>query len=82
MHAMGSRILGFSQELFPDTPDTESETEIPPEMSQRYPNIIELVTAITHDKTSVVGPGCDDQAEFEFVLNLTLDGLDRLRNMA
>jgi hypothetical protein len=51
-------------------------------MSQRYPNITELVTAITHDKTSVVGPGCDDQAEFEFVLDLTLDGLDRLRNMA
>ena len=28
---------------------------------------------------SVVGPGCDDQFEFEFALDLMLDGLERLR---
>jgi Tetracyclin repressor-like, C-terminal domain len=38
-----------------------------------------LVTAITHD-ASVVGQGCDDQ--FEFALDLMLDGLERLREPA
>jgi hypothetical protein len=42
-----------------------------------YPHITELVTAITHDDASVVGQGCDDQ--FEFALDLMLDGLERLR---
>jgi hypothetical protein len=27
----------------------------------------------------VVGPGCDDQYEFEFALDLLLDGIERLR---
>ena len=31
-----------------------------------------------HDDDSVVGPGCDDQFEFEFALDLLLDGFDRL----
>jgi AcrR family transcriptional regulator len=35
--------------------------------------------AISHDDASVVGSGCDDQFEFEFALDLMLDGLDRLR---
>ena len=38
--------------------------------------------AITHDQGSVVGPGCDDQFEFEFALDLLLDGLERLRERA
>ena len=44
-----------------------------------YPHITELVTAITHDDASVVGQGCDDQFEFEFALDLLLDGFERLR---
>jgi len=31
------------------------------------------------DEASVVGQGCDDQFEFEFALDLLLDGLGRLR---
>ncbi len=34
---------------------------------------------ISHDAESVVGKGCDDQFEFEFSLDLILDGLERLR---
>ena len=34
---------------------------------------------ISHDEGSVVGGGCDDQFEFEFALDLVLDGLERLR---
>jgi AcrR family transcriptional regulator len=88
MHAMGSRVLGFSQELFDDTAgddtaavDPETQAELLREAAERYPNITELVMAITHDQASVVGQGCDDQLEFEFSLDLLLEGLERLRDM-
>jgi AcrR family transcriptional regulator len=82
MHAMGSRLLGFSQELFDDTTDADPEQQAAMlrEMAGAYPNIAELVAAITHDQASVVGGGCDDQFEFEFSLDLMLDGLEKLRD--
>jgi AcrR family transcriptional regulator len=81
MHTVGSRIFGFTQELFEDSPSVDPETQatMPPEMAQRYPYITELVRAVYHDEASVVGPGCDDQFEFEFALDLLLDGIERLR---
>jgi AcrR family transcriptional regulator len=81
MHAMGSRLLGFSQELFDDTSGDGAEIqELQRQwMAERYPHITEMVAAISHDQESVVGSGCDDQFEFEFALDLTLDGLERLR---
>jgi AcrR family transcriptional regulator len=84
MHAMGSRLLGFSQELFDDTAEVGPgmPAEALREMAGRYANITELVSAITHDQASVVGQGCDDQFEFEFALDLMLDGLERLRDQA
>jgi len=84
MHAMGSRLLGFTQELFDDTADLspEAAAAMLREFAGRYPSITEIVTSITHDDASVVGQGCDDQFEFEFALDLMLDGLERLRNGA
>ncbi|MFJ4623984.1 TetR/AcrR family transcriptional regulator [Streptomyces sp. NPDC088812] len=81
MHVMGSRLLGFSQELFQDAPDREPDPDAmpPQEMAARYPHLAELAMAVAHDPDSVVGSGCDDQFEFEFALDLTLDGLERLR---
>ncbi|MGW1780824.1 TetR/AcrR family transcriptional regulator [Streptomyces sp. NPDC002143] len=81
MHVMGSRLLGFSQELFEDSSDREPDPDaLPPEeMAARYPHITELAMAVAHDEESVVGSGCDDQFEFEFALDLTLDGLERLQ---
>lgn len=88
MHAMGSRMLGFSQELFdasrragrsgataPDPP----AAALPPEFAARFPYLVEIATAASHDDESVVGQGCDDQFEFEFALDLLLDGIERLR---
>ncbi len=79
MHAMGSRMLGFSQELFNDQTDTDPqmEAEMFAAMSATYPSISELYLAVSHDDASVVGPGCDDQFEFEFALDLMLEGLQR-----
>ncbi|MDK9497467.1 TetR/AcrR family transcriptional regulator C-terminal domain-containing protein [Streptomyces katrae] len=84
MHAMGSRLLGFSQELFDDS-KAGAGSAGPPDpavasaLAKRYPRIAELAAAAAHDGGSVVGGGCDDQFEFEFALDLLLDGFERLR---
>ncbi|MHA7222017.1 TetR/AcrR family transcriptional regulator [Arthrobacter sp. RHLT1-20] len=91
MHAIGGRMWGFTQELFEDPavpagPTTESLADVPPEaqaamfqqMAARYPNIVAIATSMAHDEGSVVGHGCDDQFEFEFALDLLLDGFERL----
>jgi len=36
-----------------------------------------MVGAADHDPSSMVGRGCDDQFEFEFALDLLLDGLEK-----
>lgn len=41
-----------------------------------------MAAAAAHDGGSVVGGGCDDQFEFEFALDLLLDGFERLRARA
>lgn len=85
MHALGSRMWGFTQELF-DDPAGERPADVPQaaqaamfrEMAERYPNLLKVATAATHDDDSVAGQGCDDQFEFEFALDLLLDGFERL----
>ncbi|MEU6890402.1 TetR/AcrR family transcriptional regulator [Streptomyces sp. NPDC046557] len=79
MHALGSRVLGFTQELF-DTapPEPGPSAEALAVVAQRYPHVAELAGAVAHDRESVVGGGCDDQFEFEFALDLLLDGFETL----
>jgi AcrR family transcriptional regulator len=81
LHAMGSRMFGFTQELFNDTSgsDPEIDAEMWGAMAGTYPYIYEIFTTISHDDASVVGAGCDDQFEFEFALDLMLDGIERLK---
>jgi AcrR family transcriptional regulator len=82
MHVIGSRILGFSQELFNDsrTVDPEVQAVMLREFGGKYPNVMAIATAASHEGDSVVGPGCDDQFEFEFALDLLLDGFGGLRH--
>jgi AcrR family transcriptional regulator len=82
MHAMGSRLMGFTQELFNDSGDVDPQVELEMwgQMANVYPSIYELFRTVTHDDESVVGPGCDDQFEFEFALDLLLDGLEGLKD--
>jgi hypothetical protein len=83
MHALGSRLFGFTQELFDDSNsnlDPEAEAIMLQTIAARYPHLGEMALAISHDEDSVVGQGCDDQFEFEFALDLLLDGLERLRD--
>jgi hypothetical protein len=81
LHTMGSRLFGFTQEVFDDSPSLDAATTamLVREMEGRYPHIAEMVGIVYHDQASVLGGGCDDQFEFEFALDLLLDGLERLR---
>ena len=80
MHALGSRALGFTQELYEDSGDLDANAmAMLQQMAGEYPNIVSMVTQITHDAGTTLG-WCDDQFEFEFALDLILDGLERLRD--
>jgi len=86
MHALGSRMWGFTQELFdasagPDQPpvDTAAQAAQLQAMAERYPHILQISGVAAHDD-SVVARGCDDRFEFEFALDLLLDGFERLRD--
>ena len=48
------------------------------EFAQRYPHILEIAVAATQGDLGRVGGGCDEQFEFEFALDLLLDGAERL----
>ncbi len=82
IHVLGSRMVGFAQELYDDNDELAASPEVAAvmmqQMSSAYPYISEMAMSVTHDEASVVGTGCDDQFEFEFALDLILDGLERL----
>ncbi len=86
MHTLGNRIWGFSPELFDEGPgadaparDAAAQQAMAREFAERFPNILAVATAATEGDLSRVGAGCDEQFEFEFALDLLLDGFDRLR---
>ncbi|WP_431973654.1 TetR/AcrR family transcriptional regulator [Micromonospora haikouensis] len=80
LHLLGSRILGFSQDLFDDSPNTpaaEAETAAQAAAwAESMPHIAELAVAVSH--SGALG-GCDDEDEFAFALDLLIEGLDRRR---
>jgi AcrR family transcriptional regulator len=82
-HVLGSRVLGFSQELFDDSGEVEAAPEMQAlmirQMAEAFPNLTAVMEQVAHDDASVVGSGCDDQFEFEFALDLILNGLEGLR---
>ncbi len=82
MHAIGSRMFGFSQELYADNGtvvvDPGTRAVMLDRLGAVYPHIAEIGRRASHDGPTVIGPGCDDQFEFEFSLDLMLDGFQRL----
>ena len=88
LHALGSRALGFSQEPFapgdgPGGPGGGAGTAAPPpdaeQMAAQFPHLAGMMAEIVHDDPDSTLGWCDDQAEFEFGLDLILDGLDGMR---
>ena len=79
MHALGSRMFGFSQELYRGGQGPTPDGEAVRMMAMAYPNIVTVAAKADHDQGTTVGAGCDDQFEFEFALDLVLDGFELLR---
>ncbi len=83
MHALGSRMLGFTQELFepdnPDETDDEEAMEMMGQMADQLPYLVGMMMEISHDDPDSTIGWCDDDTEFNFALDLVLDGLERLR---
>ncbi len=74
MHALGSRLFGFSQEMNEDT-DTDLSALV-----QLLPNLVAMLSEVAHDEPGATLGWCDDQTEFEFGLDVILDGVERLAN--
>jgi AcrR family transcriptional regulator len=77
LHALGSRALGFSQELFDPANggDAEmSEAEMTA-MAEAFPHLAAMMAEVAHEGPDTTIGWCDDQTEFEFGLDVVLDGL-------
>lgn len=81
LHALGSMVLGFSQELFApaaggSADPSEEELE---QMARLLPHVTAMVASELHAADGDVLGWCDSRAEFEFTLDLLLDGLEAQR---
>lgn len=87
LHALGSMVLGFVSEPFSpaaaDSGDADPSPEQMAEMAAYMPHLAAMVTAELHAADGRTLGWCDSQTEFEFTLDLLLDGLGhRLRHSA
>lgn len=82
-HALGSRALGFSGELFePDEDDPggqDTDAAMLEAMAADLPHVGAMLAEIRHDDPESIIGWCDDEAEFVFGLDLVLDGLEQRR---
>lgn len=78
LHALGSRHYGFSQEL---TMDGDGSTAPAPQdlarMADFVPHLAAMLQDVVHDDPDSTLGWCDDQTEFEFGLDILLDGIAR-----
>jgi AcrR family transcriptional regulator len=79
LHALGTRALGYTHEPFDDAQELPDPKVIAQQLAGEYPNIAALLEGVSHDPDSTLG-WCDDQFEFEFAVDILLDGLVRLRD--
>lgn len=78
IHALGSMVLGFSNELFDPEPGEEIDEEAMREMAAALPHLSQMAMLELHEEAGSLSM-CDTQAEFEFTLALLLDGLEAKR---
>lgn len=78
IHAFGTMTLGFVPELFGVSAGDTAEEELS-ELATTLPNLTAMVAAELHAVGDPTLGWCDSQGEFEFTLDLLLDGLERAR---
>jgi AcrR family transcriptional regulator len=84
LHALGSMMFGFVQELFSPPSSggrlvtADAETQFA-SMAAALPHLSAMIISEIHQATDPTIGWCDSQIEFEFTLDLLLDGLERLR---
>ena len=80
MHALGSRMWGFTLEVFPTTPpeDPDLRAAMLRQLAATYPHFSEVAMPGAHDGAATISHGCNGQLEFEFGLDVLLDGFERL----
>ncbi len=84
LHAFGSLPLGFAQEIFsPESAGGSMEVDAAEAdlaaMAEAMPHLTAMVAAEVHDVTDPTLGWCDSQVEFEFTVDLLLNGLECLR---
>ncbi|MFI6902538.1 TetR/AcrR family transcriptional regulator C-terminal domain-containing protein [Nonomuraea sp. NPDC050394] len=80
LHALGSRAMGFTQELFePDDQADGMDEAMMEQMVMKYPHLAGMMAAIAHEGPETTLSWCDDNTEFSFALDLILEGLERRR---
>jgi AcrR family transcriptional regulator len=83
IHALGSRALGFTQELFDPSgggPSDEETAASLQSMADQIPHLVAMYMEVAHDDPDSTLGWCDDQTEFEFGLDILLNGLDEMRD--
>jgi AcrR family transcriptional regulator len=82
LHALGSRAIGFSQELFDPGRGGDASAQSEPDMAamaEHFPHLVAMIAEVAHEGPETTIGWCDDQTEFEFGLDVVLDGLERRR---
>ncbi|MGW4464594.1 TetR/AcrR family transcriptional regulator C-terminal domain-containing protein [Micromonospora sp. NPDC004704] len=84
IHAFGSLALGFAQEIFrPASAGGNTDVDVAEAdlatMAGALPHLTAMVAAELHDVSDPTLGWCDSQVEFEYTLDLLLDGLERDR---
>lgn len=77
MHALSTRMWGFTRDVLPTptAPEDPSErADAFAEFARSYPSIARMASSAPR-----AGGGCDADAEFAFALDLVLDGVEGLR---
>ena len=82
IHSLGSMVLGYAQEVFSpgaadEGPSDEEAEAMLAEMAIVLPHLTAMVASELHDHDEDPLGWCDSRAEFEFTLDLLLDGLAR-----
>lgn len=78
MHALSTRMWGFTRDVLPmpvAPEDPAERTEAFAAFARSYPSIARMASTSPH-----AGGDCDDDAEFAFALDLLLDGFERLHS--